>query len=71
MKFVENSSERKFPSPIPQEALFQNGIWPHALARLPIETLKRITIGFSFQRLILHFSPSSGVERSLLGDSNT
>lgn len=71
MKFVENSSERKFPSPIPQEALFQNGIWPHALARLPIETLKRITIGFSFQRLILHFSPSSGVERSLLGDALT
>lgn len=68
MKFVESSSERKFPSPIPQEALFQNGIWPHALARLPIETLQRITIGFSFQRLILHFSPSSGVERSILGD---
>jgi hypothetical protein len=71
MKLVESSSERKFPSPIPQEALFQNGIWPHALARLPIETLKRITIGFSFQRLILHFAPSSSVERSLLGDALT
>jgi hypothetical protein len=71
MKLVERSSDRKFPSPIPQEAFFQHGVWPHALARLPIETLKRITIGFSFQRLILHFAPSSGAERSVLGNALT
>lgn len=71
MKFIESNSERKFPSPIPHEALFQNGVWPHALARLPIETLKRITIGFSFQRLILHFSPSSAVEKAVLGNCLT
>ena len=71
MKFVQSSSDRKFPSPIPHEALFQNGVWPHALARLPIETLTRITIGFAFQRLILHFTPSSTVEKSVLGNALT
>jgi hypothetical protein len=71
MKSINASTERKFPTPIPQEALFQNGVWPHALARLPIETLKRITIGFSFQRLILHFSSSSELESSVIGSSLT
>mmetsp|Transcript_11812 Transcript_11812/g.19616 ORF Transcript_11812/g.19616 Transcript_11812/m.19616 type:complete len:1017 (-) Transcript_11812:52-3102(-) len=71
MKLVEQSTGRKFPSPIPQQALFQNGVWPHALARLPIDTLHRITIGFAFQRLTLHFAPSSEVERSVLGNALT
>lgn len=71
VKLIERSSTRKFPSPMPQEALFQDGVWPHALARLPIESLKRITIGFSFQRLTLHFAPSSEVERAVLGNALT
>jgi hypothetical protein len=30
-------------------------LWPHALARHPLDYLQRITIGFQFQRLVLHF----------------
>ena len=69
IKRIQENSSRKFPAPVPQEALFQNGIWPHALARLPISSLKRITIGFSFQRLTLHFAPTSELEQALLGNA--
>lgn len=47
---------RKFPSPIPATALFSHSPWPHAVARHLIVSLNRITIGFGFQRLTLHFS---------------
>ena len=55
--------ERRFPAPIPLGALFQNAIWPHAVARHPWVNLKKITIGFGFQRLTLHYSPSTEYER--------
>mmetsp|Transcript_22321 Transcript_22321/g.33878 ORF Transcript_22321/g.33878 Transcript_22321/m.33878 type:complete len:1299 (+) Transcript_22321:62-3958(+) len=70
-KAIQDNSKRKFASPIPHKALFQNALWPHAFARLPIETLKRITIGFGFQRLILHFVPSSNAEKLVLGSDLT
>jgi hypothetical protein len=57
---LAKSGKRRFPLPIPQDALFQNGPWPHALARHPIVSLDRITIGFGFQRLSLHFRPARG-----------
>lgn len=47
--------ERRFPSPMPLSARFNDAYWPHAAARHPLKYLKRITIGFQFQRLILHF----------------
>jgi hypothetical protein len=52
---LSKAGKRRFPLPIPEDALFQNHPWPHALARHPIVTLERITIGFGFQRLALHF----------------
>jgi len=55
----ENKMERQFPSPIPKLATFGDGFWPHAVARHSLETLTRITIGFQFQRLILHFTIES------------
>ena len=60
--------KRRFPSPIPREALFQNAPWPHALARHPIHTLNRITIGFGFQRLTLRFGPGSAIEQTVMGN---
>ena len=63
--------KRRFPSPIPQEALFQNAPWPHALARHPIHTLHRITIGFGLQRLTVRFGPGSTLEQSVMGNEYT
>ena len=56
-KSIDNieGEERQFPSPIPRDARFSNACWPHAVARHPLRYLQRITIGFQFQRLILHF----------------
>ena len=48
--------KKTFPLPIPIEALFSAAIWPHAMACHPIDTLRRVTIGFSFQRLTLTFA---------------
>lgn len=48
-------TRRKFPSPIPQGALFQDGWLPHSAATHGLIHLKRMTIGFGFQRLTLHF----------------
>jgi len=57
------TQERRFPAPIPRGARFEDAFWPHAVVRHPLRCLKRITIGFQFQRLIIHFSlPSSKVE---------
>lgn len=56
---LTKAGKRRFPLPIP-EVLFQNAPWPHAYARHPIATLDRITIGFGFQRLSLHFRPARG-----------
>ena len=50
---------RKFPLPIPTEARFKDAVWPHALARHPLSTLRVITIGFKFQRLTLRFGKSA------------
>jgi len=55
---LTKAGKRRFPMPIPENSLFQNAVWPHALARHPIITLDRITIGFGFQRLSLHFRPA-------------
>lgn len=57
---LTKAGKRRFPLPIPEDALFQNAPWPHALARHSIVTLDRITIGFGFQRLLLHFRPARG-----------
>lgn len=57
---LSKTSKRRFPLPIPEDSLFENGPWPHALARHPIVALERITIGFGFQRLTLHFRPVVG-----------
>ena len=52
---ANNKDERRFPSSLPLNATFGEALWPHALARHPLEYLQRITIGFQFQRLVLHF----------------
>ena len=52
-------NKRKFPLPIRPEASFEDAVWPHALARHPLETLRGIIIGFGFQRLTLRFSNST------------
>jgi hypothetical protein len=48
-------TRRKFPSPIPNGARFQDGWLPHSAATHGLVHLKRMTIGFGFQRLTLHF----------------
>ena len=47
---------RTFPSSIPISALFGDGLWAHAKVCHPLKFLRRITIGFRFQRISLHFS---------------
>ncbi len=49
------STRRKFPSPIPKGALFQDGWLPHSAATHELIHLKRMTIAVGFQRLTLHF----------------
>ena len=51
----ENNDGRRFPRPLPRNTTFGDALWPHALARHPLHYLQRITIGFQFQRLVLHF----------------
>ena len=51
--------KKKFPVPISKDAVFADGRWPHAVARHPFQELVGITIGFSFQKLILRFSTRS------------
>lgn len=51
----KNKDERRFPCSLPLNATFGDALWPHALARHPLEYLQRITIGFQFQKLVLHF----------------
>lgn len=53
--FRRGRDNRKFPEPIHPEALFNDGYWAHAFARHPFDLLVRITIGFQFERLALHF----------------
>jgi hypothetical protein len=53
------SQKRKFPLPLPTEACFADAKWPHALARHPFSMLRKVIIGFGFQRLTLCFSNSS------------
>jgi hypothetical protein len=47
--------DRSFPRPIPKAAHFKDAMWPHALACHQFQCLKKIVIGFEFQRLTLHF----------------
>jgi hypothetical protein len=49
------STRRKFPSPIPKGALFQDGWLPHSAATHGLIHLKRMAIGFGFQCLTLPF----------------
>ena len=60
----KNSSKRAFPSRISTTATFGDAEWPHAVMRHPIDSLKRIVIGFQFQRLTLQFMLSNGVSSS-------
>lgn len=48
-------TSRVYPSPIPANAIFKEGHWPHAWARYSLSHLQKIVIGFGFQRLSLHF----------------
>ena len=68
---LSKAGKRRFPMPIPENSLFQNAVWPHALARHPILTLDRITIGFGFQRLSLHFTPARESGRRSSADEFT
>ena len=52
---AKNNNERRFPCSLPRNATFGDALWPHALARHPLEYLQRITLGFQFQRLVFHF----------------
>ena len=56
--------ERIFPSAIPNSAKFKDALWPHAFARHPFDFLTKISIGFSFQRLLIHFRQPNGDEYS-------
>ena len=47
------SENRKFPSPIPQNAAFEEALWPHAVACHPLNDIVGITIGFGFQRMAI------------------
>jgi hypothetical protein len=58
----KNGDSKQFPRPIPKKAVFRNACWPHALACHSFDTLERITIGFSFQRLTLQFRHASSNE---------
>ena len=51
--------KRRFPLPLPIDACFLDAKWPHALARHPFSMLRKVIIGFGFQRLTLRFSNSS------------
>jgi hypothetical protein len=51
----QKDPKREFPLPIPDSATFKNAKWPHALVCHSLDKLRRITIGFGFQRLTLHF----------------
>ncbi len=56
--------DRIFPSAIPNCAKFKDALWPHAFARYPFHYLtSKISIGFSFQRLLMNFrQPNGGIE---------
>ena len=53
------SQKRRFPLPLAHDACFAEAKWPHALARHPFSMLRKIIIGFGFQRVTLRFSNSS------------
>eukprot|EP00985_Skeletonema_marinoi_P024768 scaffold17539_cov182-Skeletonema_marinoi.AAC.3 len=60
----KNTSKRTFPSRISPNATFGDAQWPHAVVRHSLDSLKRIVIGFQFQRLTLQFFVSNGVSSS-------
>jgi hypothetical protein len=59
-----DNSKRTFPSRISPNATFGDAQWPHAVMRHSLDSLKRIVIGFQFQRLTLQFFVSNGVSSS-------
>eukprot|EP00934_Nitzschia_sp_Nitz4_P002806 Nitzschia sp. Nitz4//scaffold60_size111251//4004//8026//NITZ4_004134-RA/size111251-processed-gene-0.15-mRNA-1//1//CDS//3329555525//2796//frame0 len=59
-KYDEKGIKKRFPNPIPSDAVFGDAPWPHAAARHPLHELESITIGFEFQRLYLRFSNPMG-----------
>lgn len=60
----KNTSKRTFPSRMPQNSTFGDAQWPHAVVRHSLDSLKRIVIGFQFQRLTLQFFVSNSVSSS-------
>ena len=60
----KNTSKRTFPSRISPHATFGDAQWPHAVVRHSLDSLKRVVIGFQFQRLTLQFFVSNGVSSS-------
>lgn len=59
-----NTRKRTFPSRMPPNSTFGDAQWPHAVVRHSLDSLKRIVIGFQFQRLTLQFFVSNGVSSS-------
>jgi len=53
------NQKRRFPLPLAHDAYFSDAKWPHALARHPFSMLRKVIIGFGFQRVTLRFSNSS------------
>ncbi|KAL7497903.1 hypothetical protein ACHAWT_007083 [Skeletonema menzelii] len=60
----KNLNKRTFPSKMSPNATFGDAQWPHAVVRHSLDSLKRIVIGFQFQRLTLQFFVSNGVSSS-------
>ena len=60
----KNTTKRTFPSRMSPTATFGDAQWPHAVMRHSLDSLKRIVIGFQFQRLTLQFFVSNGVSSS-------
>mmetsp|Transcript_27547 Transcript_27547/g.59218 ORF Transcript_27547/g.59218 Transcript_27547/m.59218 type:complete len:1496 (+) Transcript_27547:194-4681(+) len=58
--------ERSFPSRVPANSTFSDARWPHAVVRHSLDSLRGITIGFQFQRLILRFFVGNGTNSSSL-----
>lgn len=55
-KGSSKSDRQRFPAPLPNQAKFEDAMWPHAYCRHPLKFLKKIRFdGFGFQRLTLYF----------------
>lgn len=56
---TKSRQKRKYPSPLPPDATFEQALWPHAVACHPLADVLGITIGFGFQRMVLRIRNSA------------